>query len=56
MKSLSAAIVIVAGLQTLVTSSLFISSSDTRTFISGLGVAVVLIGLLGWIWSMRGTP
>jgi hypothetical protein len=53
MKSLSAALVIVAGLLTLLTSVLFIKHDDTQIFVCFVGGAVALAGLAGWFWAMK---
>lgn len=53
MQSVSASIVVTAGLFTLVISVLTNLSSDTRTFVGGVACAVIAFGMMGWLWSIR---
>lgn len=56
MKSVSAAIIVAVGLQTLITSVLFIKHGDTQVFMCFVGGVVVLAGLAGWFWAMKSSP
>jgi hypothetical protein len=53
MKSISAAIVVLAGTATLVAGA-FHPHGDTKLFVCGVGVFVGVVGLIGWARSLRG--
>lgn len=52
MKSISASIVILAGVSAM-TASGFISHGDTQAFVGIMGGLFALAGLAVWIWSLQ---
>lgn len=53
MKSISAAIITIGGLLSLVVSG-FIDHADTQLFVGFVSFFVMAVGIITWLWILRG--